>query len=821
MKNLAIKLLFSIILWSSNTLFAQIPCTSGFSANGSDDFITIPNTDAINLQNTRNRTIEFWFKPSDITTRQVLYEEGAQVNAIVIFIEDSRIYLGGYRNNADNNTRRRFFRSAVGDISIDKWTHVAFTIEDTATPDITFKWFLDGVEQDSQAGCQISNHSGNVSIGRNGGSLRYPTTLANSNWGGSGIGTYNGTFTSSNNDDNNFEGNISLFRVWNVARTESQINTNKSTQLTSGTSLVAYQNGDQMEYEANGATFIGATASANGSATSYTWTGGTSTSYTNDANWSGTSPDLTKRQTVIINSGTNNPIISTEIKIGRLTVDSGAEIIVQSGGTLNIFYELTNNGTITVEDGGALIFNSCNSSISGSGTFNIKRATPTYSDNDFYSYWSSPVIAADSNIATVFPDAELIYRFNANSSNSDWVFHGTSNFDSGVGYAVQNEGLGGQLRTFSGKINEGDIVVNVYSSTNLGSTDPANVWSTSGDNLVGNPYASAIDWDLVIADTDNSDIDGTVYFWNQNTAEVGDNNVSDYLQYNSTGGASAGVTGKIGTGQGFFVRTSVNGTLSFKTTHQVAANNNQFYKTENTIKKNKKKGRSWFTFNRGNKTNTLLVGFLNGATNRYDRLYDSPFDINETSLGFYSLVRGNKKASIQGLPTLKRDKKVVKIGFIVDEVGEYSIGIQDETISEDYYIYLRDTETKKTVDLRQRNYIFSIDTIGENNTRFKIIYTKKKRRATKKSIKESLTVEEIDSKDFTVYVDSVKELIVEYDFDLDNIKEVALYTIQGRKVKTFLGNEVKDVSNLKIGIYLVNTTLINNTRLSKKILIAN
>ena len=64
---------------------AQIPCSSGFTLNGSDDYITVPNTDAINLQNTEDRTIEFWFKASDITTRQVLYEEGAQVNTLLFF----------------------------------------------------------------------------------------------------------------------------------------------------------------------------------------------------------------------------------------------------------------------------------------------------------------------------------------------------------------------------------------------------------------------------------------------------------------------------------------------------------------------------------------------------------------------------------------------------------------------------------------------------------------------------------------------------------------------------------------------------------------
>ncbi len=149
-----ISLLFPVLI------FGQFPCSSGFNLNGVDDFITIPNTDAINLQNTRDRTIEFWFNTSDITTRQVIYEEGAQVNTIFFFLEGGRIYLGAYRNDAGVAADRRFFRSGTGDIEVDTWYHVAITLEDTTSPDLTLKWYLNGEEQDSQDGLQVNTHAG-------------------------------------------------------------------------------------------------------------------------------------------------------------------------------------------------------------------------------------------------------------------------------------------------------------------------------------------------------------------------------------------------------------------------------------------------------------------------------------------------------------------------------------------------------------------------------------------------------------------------------------------------------------------------------------
>ena len=819
------RIILITVLLINYTLSAQIPCSSGFTLNGSSDFVTIPNTDAINLQNTRNRTIEFWFRPDDITSRQVIYEEGAQVNTLFFFIEAGRIYAGGYRNNADSNANRRLFRSALGDIEVNKWTHVALTLEDTSNPDLTFKFYLNGELKDTQAGLQINTHSGNNSIGRNGGGLRFPASITN-NWGsssetGSLTETYNNTFTARINNTYPYEGDINLLRIWNIARTESQINDNKSIELTSGTSLVAYQNGDQMNYEANNTSTIGATSSANGSGTTYTWTGNSSTAYFDNTNWVGNAPDPIRTQEVVINSGSNNPTITSEINIGRLTVDAGAEIIVESGATLNVYYSLTNNGKITVEDGGSLIYHACNSPILGSGTFDVKRTTPTYSEKYFYSYWSSPVVEANATPSAIFPDSPTIYFFAASEEDSNWAFNGTANFKPGIGYAVRSENTGGQLRTFSGKIIEGQVEVDVFYSSNFESEDPNNMWSTAGDNLVGNPYSSAIDWDLVIADTDNSDIEGAVYFWNQNTVEVGDNNVSDYLQYNSTGGVTNTASGKIGTAQGFFVRTINNSTITFKTTHQVAANNNQFFKSTEP-KTDKKEGRSWFTFTRGNKTNTLLVGFLKDATDSYDRLYDAPFDINQTSLGFYSIVGDSQKTSIQGLPELTEDQKIVKFGYVVDEVGEYSIGIQEEHIDEGYNIYLVDTEKNIKTNLRKTGYGFTISEIGENTTRFQLEYVKNITADSEINSKEkqTLSVEEINTNDFKVYVNSNKELIIEHT-NSNDIQKVTLYNIQGRKVISFNGRQTKNIANLTSGIYIINIALADNLKMSKKIVIAN
>jgi hypothetical protein len=785
--------------------------------NGTEEYTVIPNTDAINLQDTRDRTIEFRFNASDITTRQVLYEEGGGTNAITCFIEDGKVYFGVYRSNAGSAANRRFFRSATGAILINQWYHVAVTLEDTTSPDLTLKWYLDGVEQDSQDGLQVDTHSGDINIGRGDGSIRFPSSLT-SGWVASSIGassseTYNGT-TSTDSNTNNFLGDIDLFRIWNVARTQSEIDTNKSTLLTSGTSLVAYQDGTEMNYQPNGGSSISASVNRSGV---FVWDGSTSSAWGITTNWvSDSPPDATKAQSVAINSGGSNPEITTEVLIGSLTVNDGAEIVVKSGGTLNVYYDIENNGTITVEDGGSLIFNSCSKTPSGSGSYNIIRDSPAYTDPFFFSYWSSPLVEADSDPGTLFPGSSFIYTFNANQPTADWEFY-SSNFKPGNGYAVRAELAGSYTATFSGTPNFRDISVALYNNSNADASDTV---STGGDNLVGNPYTSAIDWDRVITDPDNSDLEGTIYVWDQNAAYAGNNSVDDYLEYNITGGASNTTTGKIGTAQGFFIRVTAASTLKFKPTHQIVADNTVFYRGSNTvISEDKKTGRSWLELRRDNNYSPILIGFLKGATNEFDRLYDSPYNEKNTIFGFYSFNDEDKKSSIQGLPLLTDYAKTIRLGYVVDTPGELTIRITEEHINSEYLIYLEDIEQGTFTNLREQDYTFSVTTAGENNDRFKIHYTQSLHLN-----KDLLPAES----DYHIFVDGVKDIrvLLRGDLSSSSVKSIQVYDIQGRKVSSFEqeanARNTLNIANLNTGLYIVNVQLYNSDRtLSKKIIATN
>jgi len=830
MRTVFINLIIILITFCSYGQTAN----DGFYFDGVDDYIDIGDSAGesitnINSRTTNDRTYETWFKAEEVTTRQFIMKEGAGTRAVLVYIEGGFLVVGGY-NRADYTPlwEGTYFRKAI---TAGTWYHVALVLDNAQASDnttnpmganenTTLKFYLDGTLIGENSGYEFGGHN-TMRLGYKDANVRFPGITA-TGWTSqlSSEYYYSSSALTNNSGTNYFEGYLWGFRLWNRARTQQEIDDYKSDIITTvGTDdLVAILDGDSFAYLANDNTSINqATVSP---VTTIIWSAtAATTDWNTGSNWvDGIIPSILKKESAQIQVSSNYPEIATHIVVGDLIVDTGASITVNAGGTLEVAYDLTNDGTITVLDDASLVLREKEAPVSTS-TFIIQKVTPTYASNKFYSYWSSPVIASDSNIATVFPDASLIYKFDAAAANSDWVSTGTADFNPGIGYAVRNESTGGQIRTFSGKINEGDIAVDIYNTTNLAWPDfDGTAWSLNGDNLVGNPYAAAIDWELVIGDPDNSEIDGTMYLWDQNSVHIGENRQADYVEYNATGGLTPSVNSVIGSGQGFFIKTTStesNLKIIFKTTHQIAGLNTKFLRSSNNNNSVKKKGRSWFTFTHNDITNHLLVGFLDGATDKFDRLYDAPFDVEKKSMSFYSIVEETFKATIQGLPVLKGDTEVIKLGFIADEEGDYTIGIQEEQIDEAYYIYLLDTEKGMTVDLKGKEYNFTINTIGENNTRFKLVYTKNKLKTLGKESNE------IEAKVLSVYLNGVKELIITYNNSKDEIDEVSVFTVQGREVAFFKGSQKKNTSNLSSGVYLVKVKLQDGRTLNKKVLIAN
>ncbi|MGV3696337.1 hypothetical protein [Flavobacterium sp.] len=422
--------------------------------------------------------------------------------------------------------------------------------------------------------------------------------------------------------------------------------------------------------------------------------------------------------------------------------------LVKNGKILTIASDvnLTTATSITVETGSQLIVEDGGSILQlddtaiNSGNITVKRNSQPMKLYD-YTYWSSPVQNNTLFQLSPLTLSDKYYRFSPIIGNWVSIPGGLEVMEPGRGYIVRapqgwsvtNASLGIYNAQFNGTPNNG--VVSAAIQKGIGTF-----------NLIGNPYPSAIDIDLFLTDPANDGIvNGTVYLWTHNTAisstMSGNWNytVDDYAKYNLTGGvntASAAITGgaipngKISSGQGFFIEAATalpNGTYAatFRNSMRVGGNNSQFYRArqpEVATSSVAEKSRLWINItNDQGAYNQILIGYVTGATNGFDTLFDGKPMQSSNVLSMYSFI-GNDMCSIQGRALPFTENDVVPLGYNSTIAGNFTITINSvDGIFDSQDVYLLDRMNNVEHDLKAAPYSFT-SAIGSFNNRFEIRY---------------------------------------------------------------------------------------------------
>ena len=139
--------------------------------SGGAQRIRVPDNTLINTSTTPERTIELVFNADDTTGRQVLFEEGATVNGLTIYIDNGSVYVTG----EDDQGGQQF-----ADININapivagQTYHVALVYNG---PDQEFQGFLDGelIGEVTSLPTEGSfpSHSGDIGIGGVSGGVQF------------------------------------------------------------------------------------------------------------------------------------------------------------------------------------------------------------------------------------------------------------------------------------------------------------------------------------------------------------------------------------------------------------------------------------------------------------------------------------------------------------------------------------------------------------------------------------------------------------------------------------------------------------------------
>jgi len=399
---------------------------------------------------------------------------------------------------------------------------------------------------------------------------------------------------------------------------------------------------------------------------------------------------------------------------------------------------------------------------------------------------------------------EVIEGINFYDQGADELAPHTGTLNPAEGYIVRPsfDEAGTYDYTFEdGTLNSGEVT---YAVGYNGNKDDS-------ANLLANPYPSAIDANLFLAE--NSSIISEIYFWESLTPPGADNNgpygeqnfsMEDISTYNNMGGTSAAANGGlipnniIATGQGFGIKANAGGTVRFTNAMRVTSGNNTLRSP--LVDAN----RLWLEINEteNNQRSSNLIGFTSAATAGLDIGYDT--EKIGTSVSLYThLEDGSERLSIQSREAFD-SSMTIPMGFssYFEEELSYTISILnlEGSLITNATVYLIDTLTGITTNLNENVYTFTSKG-GTYDNRFNVVFENEEILNTNDVAVTTISLHPNPTSG-TIQLQSPQALITGatvYDFQGRIVKET---TMDASKTVTI------DITSLTSAVYFVsiNTT---------------
>lgn len=344
-------------------------------------------------------------------------------------------------------------------------------------------------------------------------------------------------------------------------------------------------------------------------------------------------------------------------------------------------------GSLTIANGGSFI-------PTGTVTGNV-TAIRNISGLNQYHFLSSPI--SNAALGDVFPAGDVfnIYMRSYNETTGNWVnMEIPANMTSGAGYSFFMD-IASTTATFTGTLNNSNISPVVSNSGNSGNLN------YDGWNLLGNPFASAIQWGL--GNWALTNINNEVHVWSNGV----------YLSY--AGGAGSLTDGIIPAQQGFFVKANASGPSITIPTAARLHSSQGFYK--NNIADLLRLDVSGST----NYSDATFVRFSEDATEGFDAAFDAHKLDNDADAPMLYTMNAEKRFSINTLRSASETPEI-PVYFKAGTNGDYTITASGIESFSNRIIYLTDNLTGLRHDLRQNPvYAFSA-AAGDDANRFKLSF---------------------------------------------------------------------------------------------------
>ncbi|WP_136667640.1 T9SS sorting signal type C domain-containing protein [Flavobacterium sp. H122] len=542
---------------------------------------------------------------------------------------------------------------------------------------------------------------------------------------------------------------------------------------------------------------------------------------------------------VVLNNDFTTNVSNDLIANGDLTINTSKSLTIASNDYVQVGLNVVNNGNVSVQDDASLIQVDDSGTYSGSGTNSLTRTAVNLKSFD-YVYWSSP---QNNSPFTTIPNSRY-YEWIADYKNPDGYGYGNwfrplgATMTNGKGYIFRvPDGNPTQTVNFSGnQFNTGVITSQIkkgpYTDVPYAGTNGIITNADDNMNLVGNPYPSAIDALEFAADNSAVLENAEVSLWRHLTAISSsvsspyyqsfayNYSANDYVTYTASGSVPGGAfDGKIASGQAFFVKmkddvaVSASANAVFNNSQRSRTHNNsQFFRTSNAKTATQlEKHRIWLDLvNPNNMATSQMVGYIEGATNSDDFLYEAKTSLM-SGFQFYSSI-DNKFFKIQGRQLPFDENDVVPLGVIVPADGKYKIAINStDGLFKDANrkIYVEDKATGDIHDLTTAPYQFNIAK-GNYTGRFVLRFTNQRLSNQENTLNENAV---------TVYV---KNNLVGIKSDNEIIKSYEVYNVLGQLLKkksnvNVLESDVLDLAKNNQAL-IVRIELENGSSINKKII---
>lgn len=544
----------------------------------------------------------------------------------------------------------------------------------------------------------------------------------------------------------------------------------------------------------------------------------------NGTNWINSSAAVTtaptSTQKAIFTNDYNSASNGGSVTACACEIQSTKTVTIGADDVLDIQDNINNAGSLVIESDGNLIQH--NDLASNTGEITLKRDSKMKRGN--YTYWSSPVNG--QNLKTFSPGTlnTRFFTYDESDDMFDVIDPLTNDFaDNGKGYSIRAS------NNYTGTTNTYVFTGKFEGTPNNGEKTIAVTKTTNGNNLIGNPYPSNIDFRDLVTDNPavfNGGAEAVAYFWTnlnpnpamQGTGYPGTGYFNNYATLNMSGGVPATLvvdpddssqnsngetpTYYIKPGQGFIIKVAASGDLTFRNNMRKVGDGSVFF--NNNKRAEEQTDRFWISLQSPmGAVTTQLIAYLPNATNGFD---GQGYDAKIGTLGadaFYSKIE-NDKFAIQGRGSFAITDQV-DLGTSHYEAGIHSIalGKKEGVFANGQHIYLKDKHTNTITDLSAGDYVFNA-VAGNTEGRFEIVYENDLVLGTDNQVRKNLII----------YRNGDEFIIKSND---DKITEVELYDSVGRLLITVKPNATEariNVSHLSNAFYVLK--IDQNGKVSSK-----